>query len=1387
MVVNFSNLDFSERPILILKNAGETPLGVLGYAEGVSLDLCYNETSTIEFNLPAFVDGAEVPFYKDTVGMRIVELRNIGQFKLVNPQETGDGVTRRKLCKGYSLEYEFVFKKISLPKDTYNFWNPSSPEDTLLGMIMERMPAWSIGTVSSTLVNRYRTYEVNNENLYNFIKGTVQESYNCIFEFDTLYRVVNVVDVSKEAVATPVFISTENLAKEIVVTENTEDVVTRLDVNGAEGVDIRAVNPNGTNKIINLDYYMDTSNFSQELIDRYYEWKNLNENYRQDYYLLSIEYSVETMRKVTEEARLTELKNELISLENAQAVTIQAIAQNLQEQSDLTAINESIAAQKALIASKEEEITGIQDTIDGVMLQLESIKNTCSFESFFDESELLALDRYIKDDEISESSFVVSETESYNTEPTGRSLTSMSCAFMDASITDISDTSGRNIYDITGGKIILSDILSAKVVSAVMDVRSDSSFVITAQLGSGFIDSNSFTNASLSITGSTSHVYDVSAESPEGSGVYIKNGLVFTITSGYFYFTFDSSEYQKYNVAWDLFEYGEEVLAKLAQPSYTFSVTSANFFSMKDFVAFRDHIDMGKKLYVPISEDTILSPICIGVHIAFDDPSSLDLRFSDSYVSSDSTFRLVDLLNKSVSMGKNVELSKYIYSSFVDSGASTGVKEFMTSALDVAKNAIISSGNQAVSWDASGIRLRRWANEAKTAYEDEQIWMINNSIVMTDDNWETAKMAIGKFYDENLGECWGIVAERVVGTLIAGSELIIESAKKDGGVSVFRVDGNGVRLYNGDLSISNGYSQILLNPEVGFVIGVPSVLTDAGAINESNAKFWVDTDGNVHLKGTLHGANGDFTGALTATSLTIKSGDTSVDIDTYVGEHDSVTGAQQTATNAATAASNAQSTANAASTAAANAQTTANAANTNASNALNTANSASSTASAAQTLANNIYNGVKGIYFTNSSVGSVQISSTVGLKVIGTDNTYFQVKNNAMGFFRADNTAMLYYEDGNMVLSGVIAAAGSYIGGTDGWVIGTDCIYNGGASALGAEGGIYLGKDGISISSAIVMKPDGTFIIRNDNASSSDSNYVLRVSPETNADGDIIYTMYLSNVTFDEGFVLPVKHGGTGGTTKSAIEAFGIYRVTSEDDLSSLTEASNGDIGILYSDGEDGSTIVGTYTTAPTSTPGYLSIATYSNTGHRYTSYFGISTSTVAYWNTDGLSGDQSVSNSYARVGVGSTTSGSCGLFVPLNVVVENSTLPITTFKINFTFNMRPSGCTRDLIASWTRGIIVAVYRPGSNGSYTLIARAAYNYPSSWQTTSNTDRAASITLTSNIGLTTGEYYVVFYNGGTRSLTWIKAATVCIPSTSTGAAAGLYLRTGGMWRALASVS
>lgn len=874
MVTGFASLDLRERPVLILKTAGGTPLGVLGNAKNVSLDMKYNETSTLEFELPARVDGEDTPYYDDVVGMRIIDVVGVGQFTLVKPEETDDGIQKTKKCKAYSLEYEFVYKKITIGEGTFKLWDndASKRKDTLLGMVMEIMPSWKVGSIPDSLARKYRTYEVNNENIYNFLKGTAQQSYNCIFEFDTYTRTVSVRDLDDEAREQPVYISTENLAKEIVVTEETEDIVTRLDVNGADGVDIRDVNPTGTNSIINLDYFMTEENFDKELIDKYFAWKELCKNNKQTYYTLSIEYTMNVEQKTNEQVKLVELQGELTSLDNMRGVTIQAIAEGLSTQEDLDKINEQYRAKEAEIREQEAKIAAVDETMKESYDSLVKIRDACSYDKYFNLEERIQMDKYIKDGEVSESSFVATATADYADTGTGFDISGKEISVSDCAMEKIENSIGGTIYDISGGNISVGDELKAALVSAVVDVHEDGSAVITGYLNRGTRDGNEFEAACISFSGDVTGI--LTTEEPQS--------IMLTAT-GHMYFTLNATEYQKRSVAWDLYEYGEEILARLAQPTYTFSVDSANFFTAEDFRAFKNSLRIGEKIYIELS-GRVLMPICIGVHFEFEDLPTLELEFSDSFVSTDSTFRLVDLLNKSVSMGKSVDIGKYTFAEFADSGANTALRDFMNSALDVAKNAILSSSGQAVSWDAAGLKLRKWADEDHTSYEDEQIWMNNNSIVMTNDSWNTAKLAIGKFKDENAGECWGIVAEMIMGTMIAGTALVIESEKKDGDTAVFRMDGDGCRLYNSEFTIS-GHTQegedvhITLNPDLGIALGnYPIFDVDENGkktLNEENAKFWVDMQGNLHFKGTLEGANGSFSGEVRASSLIIE--DKSVD------------------------------------------------------------------------------------------------------------------------------------------------------------------------------------------------------------------------------------------------------------------------------------------------------------------------------------------------------------------------------------------------------------------------------------------------------------------------------------------------------------------------------
>lgn len=854
MKANFANIDMYDRPILILKRADGTPIGVLGNATNVEVNPKYNELSILSFTLPSYVDGQETPFYDDVNGQMIVELKDIAQFVVSQPEESGEKINVHKTVQANSLECEFARKKITLPESTYKFFDSSNTDGTVLGMIMELMPNWTVGSVASSLYNKYRTFEVNGENLYNFIKGTVQKAYNCIFDFDTLTRSVSVRDADDTPAQKQVFISRDNLAKDIKVTEKTDDMVTRLEANGADGVDIREVNPTGTNYILNLDYFMTTKNFSSALVEKYGRWKELIESNRAPFYNYSIQYSMRVSEELAENAKLADLQGEYTVLENIQAVVIQGISQQIKDQTDLDNANRDLRNKQAEIDAKQAEINSIAAEREDLMNKMKAIRNTCAYENYFTLAERKQMDAYIIDNSISESSFVASEVQSY-TDGAGNSITNKTIRVTGSDITESQVTDGSTVlstlYSLTGGSInIASGLITGTVISSVFERRNNGKIVLSVYISNGSYNGTSFPSGCVSIS---------------GEGTISKSGTTITATvpsnkKAYLFFSLNASEYEKRTVAWDLYEYAETILRKMAVPSYSFSVSSANFIALEPFELFKNELELGQRIYIQIGNGQVLKPICTGAKLKYGDRPYLELQFNDTFTANDGEAKLIDILDNSITMGKTLSSGKFTYEAWTDSGASSELKEFILSALDTAKNAIMSSTEQAVSWDGAGLRLRKWSNTAHTGYEGEQIWINNNSIMMTDDSWAHAKMAIGKIHDDNVGDKWGIIAELVVGTMIAGTELVIESQKKSGSktgdTSVFRMDADGCRLYNADFQIQkqtgSTTTQILLDPSVGVAMGTYPLKNADGTINTTNAKFYVDTDGTMTLAGTIY-------------------------------------------------------------------------------------------------------------------------------------------------------------------------------------------------------------------------------------------------------------------------------------------------------------------------------------------------------------------------------------------------------------------------------------------------------------------------------------------------------------------------------------------------------
>lgn len=168
MLVNFADIKFDkydkiETPTLVLKHMDGRVISSIGAYYNLTATFRFNDVSEITFNVPAKIeiDGEVVdnPHYSQIIGMRLVYVEPFGDFILSNPQTSNDGLKEIKNCKAYSLEYALNKKKINIPTGTYNFYNPADNTDTIMTIITEIVPDWSIGEVDRDLIGRWRTFD----------------------------------------------------------------------------------------------------------------------------------------------------------------------------------------------------------------------------------------------------------------------------------------------------------------------------------------------------------------------------------------------------------------------------------------------------------------------------------------------------------------------------------------------------------------------------------------------------------------------------------------------------------------------------------------------------------------------------------------------------------------------------------------------------------------------------------------------------------------------------------------------------------------------------------------------------------------------------------------------------------------------------------------------------------------------------------------------------------------------------------------------------------------------------------------------------------------------------------------------------------------------------
>lgn len=745
-------------------------------------------------------------------------------------------------------EYSKALDNIELSDPLVQFYNTSDVSHSLLHLVLQKARGWTIGHVDKSLMTQARSFEVDRESIYDFLVNDVAETFKCYFVFDTINNTVNayaeaasrvfsgdgntttfiisppftdlgdvtiggyrtkeysyntetgaitfveppedgalieVSDGSQAEWQTDVFISFENLASNMEVSYEADNIKTCLTVTGADDLSISDVNL-GSNYIMDLSYFHTKEWMGVELYNAYSDYlKLINEKtleytkYLQRYDELWLEYSELQNRVTTDKSEptpvihLTDLK-----LEHFQSMLRKFYKDNNIDgtfpdstTNIIECITEEFESSTRIVVddegnSKEEKVKFLGDKIVTYLELLQSspainVAESATLkimEDIWEQYGTAKLKIYVTAYKNNQQAHVdaghsaESHTDYYMYWANYMMLTSCEAALnarnqeADTKISEMDDTM-NSMSDISAATTMESNFTQEELTRLSAFIRedeyNDSSFVVTDK---------------------------------------------------------DSSD-DVFKLQKELKQCGQIELSNMCKPRLSFGATLANIYALSEFAPIIHQFQLGKLINIFLRPGYIKKTRLMEVQISFDNLSDFSATFGDLISTRSQADIHADLLASAAQAGKSIAANEAKWQKATNLATALDTK-VQNGLLDANTSIKSTSPTQAVEMDQYGLHLRKYKEDSTTEYEPEQAWFVNNQLLFTDNDWKSTKTGIGKFTVD--GETfYGVIAEAMIagyiegttikGSSIEGTEIIGDSSIK---IGYSGKDENGNDIYN---------------------------------------------------------------------------------------------------------------------------------------------------------------------------------------------------------------------------------------------------------------------------------------------------------------------------------------------------------------------------------------------------------------------------------------------------------------------------------------------------------------------------------------------------------------------------------------------------------------
>lgn len=239
-----------------------------------------------------------------------------------------------------------------------------------------------------------------------------------------------------------------------------------------------------------------------------------------------------------------------------------------------------------------------------------------------------------------------------------------------------------------------------------------------------------------------------------------------------------------------MYDRAKKQLARTSHPTQEFSIDTDGFVFAKVFSKFTDKLETGRIINIGIDELYSQTSMFFlsSIEINFDD-KKMSLTIGNRYNKFDPRSLFENVLG-SVSRSANTisYLKDVVYP--LKAGEIDEVKEALQNVRNITMANAIAAEDQSVIIDSTGYTGRR--SDGEGGFDPEQVKIVNNSIVFTDDAWDTCRTALGKMTipdPEHPGQdmtVYGLIADAIIGNLVLSQNVTV---KNDDSSIVLNEDG----------------------------------------------------------------------------------------------------------------------------------------------------------------------------------------------------------------------------------------------------------------------------------------------------------------------------------------------------------------------------------------------------------------------------------------------------------------------------------------------------------------------------------------------------------------------------------------------------------------------